>query len=121
MRFNYVTITVKDMDASIRFYQDVIKLPLNRRFMSGSGAEIAFLGNGDTELELITGKVNDKLGVGVSLGFEVESLEDTIALLREKGYETDGVIISPAPDVSFFYGKDPDGYSIQFAIHLVPH
>jgi lactoylglutathione lyase len=115
-----VTLAVKDMDASVRFYQEVVRLPLNKRFFSRPGVELAFLGNSDgTEVELISGMtdVNENVGTGVSLGFEAESLEDTIALIREKGYETDGKIISPAPDISFFYGKDPDGYSIQFAVH----
>jgi len=37
-----------------------------------------------------------------------------IALLREKGYDTDGKIISPSPGVSFFFTKDPDGFTVQF-------
>jgi len=118
MHFNYVTLGVKDMDASIRFYQEIVGLPLKRRFPAGPGVEIAFFGDGDTEVELITGRDAGKPPCDcISLGFEATSLEDTIALLREKGYETDGQIISPAPDVSFFFAKDPDGYSIQFAVH----
>ena len=118
MHFNYVTLTVKDLDASIRFYEDIVGLPLQRRFPSRPGTEIAFLGEGETEIELISGREEDKASCDCFfLGFEAVSLEDTIALLRDKGYETDGQIISPAPDVKFFFAKDPDGYTIQFATH----
>ena len=118
MQFNYVTLSVKDMDASIRFYEEVVGLPLKRRFPSRPGTEIAFLGDGETQVELISGREENQTPCDcVFLGFEAESLEDTIALLREKGYETDGAIISPAPDFSFFFAKDPDGYKIQFGVH----
>ena len=67
-------------------------------------------------MELISRAAHDgtESGKGISLGFESGSLEDTIALLREKGHETDRAIISPNPDVSFFFARDPDGYNIQF-------
>ena len=118
MHFNYVTLSVKDIDASIRFYEEVVGLPLKKRFESRPGIEIAFLGEGETEVELISGREEGQVaGTGIFLGFEAKSLEDTIALLRQKGYETDGNIISPAPDFSFFFAKDPDGYNIQFGVH----
>jgi len=118
MRFNYVTLSVKDMDASIRFYEEIVGLPLKRRFPSRPGTEIAFLGEGETEVELISGREEGQTPNDcVFLGFEAESLEDTINLLRQKGYETDGNIISPAPDFSFFFARDPDGYKIQFGVH----
>ena len=48
MNFCHVTLTVKDLDASVRFYQDVVWLPINKRYPAGPGVEIAFLGGGDT-------------------------------------------------------------------------
>jgi len=116
MKFCHVTLSVKDIEASLRFYQEIIGLDVKRRFAAGPDTEIAFLGNGDTEVELITDAARDgtEPGNDVSLGFMTGSLEDTIALLREKGYETDGAIISPNPHVSFFFARDPDGYNVQF-------
>ena len=114
MKFRHVTLSVKDLEASLRFYQEVVGLELLRRFTSSS--EIAFVGSGDTEVELIARADRDiaEPGKGITLGFETESLDDTIALLREKGYETSGEITSPNPSVSFFFAKDPDGYNVQF-------
>jgi lactoylglutathione lyase len=118
MKFKHVTLSVADLDASLRFYHDIVGLEVQRRFPAGPGREIVFLGSGDTKVELIGGANHDgtELGNGVSMGFATESLEDMIALLRENGYETDGNIISPQPDVQFFFAKDPDGYNIQFIV-----
>ena len=117
LKFCHVTLAVKDMETSLRFYQDVAGLAIKRRFPAGPDMEITFLGNGETEVELICNKANSytgQVGNGVSLGFVTPSLEDTIALLREKGYETDGVIESPSPNVRYFFAYDPDGYRVQF-------
>ena len=116
MEFAHVTLSVKNMEASLKFYQEIAGLEIVRRFAEGSNREIAFLGSGGTKVELISGAAHkgEELGKGISIGFMAVSLEDTIALLRDNGYETDGNIISPDPSVSFFFAKDPDGYNVQF-------
>jgi len=121
MNFCHIILTVKNLDVSIKFYRDIVGLPLKIRQPAGPNAELAFLGNGDTLLELLCAKPSfydeDKeAGNGVALGFVVESLENKLNLLREGGYETDGVITSPAPNMQFLFAKDPDGYNIQFVV-----
>ena len=118
MKFNHVTLSVRDLEASLKFYQEIVGLEITRRFPSGPDTEIIFVGSGDTEVELICHKNADHSAVtpgnGISMGFLSPSIEDTIKLLREKGYETDGVIISPNPKTRFFFAIDPDGYRVQF-------
>ncbi len=54
MSFCWCTVHVKDIDASIKFYEEIVGLKVAQRF--GAGAmEIAFLGSGETKLELIGG------------------------------------------------------------------
>ncbi|MEG3070260.1 MAG: VOC family protein [Candidatus Syntrophopropionicum ammoniitolerans] len=44
MKFCWCTISVNNLEQSIRFYQQIVGLSLNRRFVAGPGVEIAFLG-----------------------------------------------------------------------------
>ena len=119
MKFCHVTLTVQNLEASLKFYEETVGLSLKRRFQAGPDAEIAFVGGGETEVELICGNApvrSDEAGGGISIGFLTDSLEKVIAALRENGYETDGKILSPNPTTHFVYAKDPDGYKIQFML-----
>ena len=120
MKFCWCTITVNNMEESLKFYQEIVGLKLNRRFSAGPNVEIAFLGEGETQVELIcdlhqkpTGKSED-----ISLGFEVESVDQMIAFIKEKGLEVDSGPYQPNPHIKFFYVKDPNGVHIQFVESL---
>ena len=119
MSFCHAVLTLKDLDASIAFYRDIVGLPVKVRQPAGPNGELAFLGEGGTLVELLCSKTpfhneGNEAGNGVALGFEVGgTLEDKMALLREKGYKTDDAITS-LPNVKFFFAKDPDGYNVQF-------
>ena len=119
MKFCHVTLTVKNLDASLEFYQNIVGLPINRRFPSGEG-ELVFLGSEVTQVELVSRgtefyEEGKPLGNGISIGFETDSTENMKALLKDKGYEAFGEFKSPR--VSFFFVKDPDGYNVQFIQH----
>ena len=113
IKFRHVTLSVKDLDESIKFYREVVGLEITERFPAGPGMEIVFLADGDTAVELISGGAEASAGA-VILGFESASLEDTMALLKEKGYQFKEKVISPDPKTRFFFAKDPDGYNVQF-------
>jgi lactoylglutathione lyase len=116
MAFLWTTITVKNMEESLKFYQEIVGLPLGRRFGAGPGMEIAFLGDGETKVELIS---NDKidsvnLGTDISLGFAVKSVEEKITFLEGKGIGIHSGPFSPNPHVKYFFILDPNGLKIQF-------
>ncbi len=119
MKFLWTTIKVTDMEASLKFYQEILGLPLNRRFGSGTDMDIAFLGEGGTEVELIYNKGVEKvnLGTDISMGFQVKALDETMSFVKEKGYAVTGPF-QPNPHVKFFYTTDPNGMKIQFVENM---
>ncbi len=120
MGFCWTTIQVADLEKSIAFYRDVVGLPLVRRFVGGPGVELAFLGDGPTQVELICapGRKTPGRVEGVTLGFEVASLEPRMALTAAHGYPVDKGPFSPNPSMRFFYVRDPDGVEVQFVENL---
>jgi len=118
MKFCWCTITTNDLDASIAFYRNIVGLPLQRRFTAGPDMEIAFLGSGETQIELVQDGSKSAVGSGISLGFEVGSVDAMIAFLSEKGIPILGGPISPNPHVRFFYVQDPSGLKIQFVENM---
>lgn len=120
MKFCWATISVKDMEASLTFYKDIVGLKENRRFKAGPGIEIAFLGEGETQIELKSsaqaGEIN--MGADISLGFEVASVDELMAGLKEKGIAIHSGPFSPSPHNKFFYVLDPNGLKIQFVENM---
>jgi lactoylglutathione lyase len=113
MRFLWCTLYVKDIDASLRFYQDIVGLPVTRRF-SEPGAELAFLGDDETKLEIIQGKLEPHTGEGVSVGFLVDNLEEKMAFVQQRGIKIHSGPFAPSKRTRFFFVSDPDGVLVQF-------
>jgi len=120
MSFCHVTLKVKDLDASIRFYTEVVGLPIDRRYQAGPDNEIAFLGSGETKVELICNKnqPDAMTGNGVSIGFKVEDVPEKLDSLKDTDISVISDIIQPNPHVRFFYVADPDGFRVQFLENL---
>jgi len=120
MKFCWCTITVNDMEDSLKFYHEIVGLSVSRRFTAGPGIEISFLRDGETEIELICDTTHKAPGnvEGISLGFEVDSVEETIKFIKEKGLEVDSGPYQPNPNVKFFFVKDPNGVRIQFVENI---
>ena len=120
MKFCWVTINVKDMEKSMEFYKEVLGLPINRRFNTGTGVEIAFLGDEFTKVELIYNEKCKEIAFGqdISIGFEVESLDDMVADLKNKGITIHSGPYQPNPKMKFLFIQDPDGLKIQLVQNL---
>lgn len=120
MKFCWTTITVNDMEASLKFYEEIVGLPINRRFVSAPGVEIAFLGEGETEIELLCDPNHSALGEikGISIGFVVKSVEEMMVFVESKNILIERGPFQPNPHIKFFYVKDPNGLSIQFVENM---
>ncbi|KWX71490.1 glyoxalase [Paenibacillus jilunlii] len=118
MSLNWITLRVRDLEASLNFYHDILGLPIERRFES-RGKQIVMLGTGaQPKLELIqTIDQTLKPECGVSVGFEVKSLDEAIEYLKSRGIPVLRGPITPNPHLRFFYILDPDGFEVQLAEH----
>ena len=115
MKILHVTIYASDIDASIDFYQKVAGLSVIREKTAGEN-RVVFLSNGTQEfcLELAKGNAEKHFaGENISIGFGCEDLDEQRERLASLGI-TAGPLISPRPDVRFFFISDPDGLQIQF-------
>lgn len=111
---------VNNLEDSIKFYQEIIGLKVDRRYNAGPGVEIAFLGQGETQLELIYNAAIEKVNIGqdISLGFQVESVTDMMEALKKMGVDIHSGPFQPNPHIKFFYVLDPNGLKIQLVENI---
>lgn len=121
MKFCWTTITVINMAESLKFYQEIIGLPLIRLMADGPGPQLAFLGDGETQVELICHPSKPEVNIGsdISLGFVVSSLEETMDFVKSRGIAVQAGPIQPNPFIRFFYVLDPNGLKIQFVENII--
>jgi len=120
MKFCWSTVMVNNLDESLKFYKDIVGLNVNRRFNAGPGVEIAFLGDDETKIELVCNKSIKKVNLGqdISLGFIVDSVDEMMAFIKEKGIDIKSEISQPNPHIKFFYILDPNGLKIQLVENI---
>lgn len=118
MNFGFVTVKVKNMDDSIKFYTEFLGLSQMMRFSPQPGVEIAFLkdelGN---KVELIQNSyepVGSDAKSLVSIGFVVESVDNVLENVRERRVEIVRGPIETPNGQKFVYVKDPNGVEIEF-------
>lgn len=116
MKLAHVTINVRDMEESLKFYEEIVGLPISIRFPTGPNSEIVFLGQGESKIELIKSEedINPTIGGDISIGFPVDNLDETMNFLKEKGIDIDSGPIQPNPNTRFVFVKDPNGLRVQF-------
>jgi lactoylglutathione lyase len=91
MRFSHTSITVRNMDESIRFYTDVLGLEFERRRpIPENHAEIAFVKDPESgaRIELTHWEGTDQFEAGEQLdhfAFEVPDMDASLAAVRAKG------------------------------------
>lgn len=116
MILKWVTLHVRDFEASKRFYTEYLGLPLRQSFSPRPGMSIAFLGQEDeTQLELIL-DANLQLPAvapgAASLGIPSERYASLLETARDTGI----LVGEPAIMGGYlecFFVTDPDGTRIQ--------
>ncbi|GAU76090.1 methylmalonyl-CoA epimerase [Fusibacter sp. 3D3] len=95
LKVDHIGIAVKDLDETIKFYQDVLGLELHgSEVVEEQKVRVAFLPVGDTEVELLESTSEDgpiakfieKNGEGVQhIAFKVDDIEEAIEYMHSKG------------------------------------
>lgn len=111
---------VKNLEESIMFYKEIVGLNVIRRFNAGPGMEIAFIGEGETKIELTCNENLKEVSFGhdISLGFEVNSVDEMMSFVVGKGIDIHSGPFQPNSHTKFFYVLDPNGLKIQFVENI---
>ena len=74
----------------------------------------------ETKIELICTESHHKgnIGENISLGFEVDSVDEMIGFIMAKGLEVHDGPFQPNPHTKFFYVLDPNDLKIQFVENI---
>ncbi len=120
MKFCWTTLTVKNMEESLAFYTGVLGLQVDRRYKAGPDMELAFLGDGETKLELICNEKISEVTIGkdISVGFEVESADKMMGTLKDKGIGIYSGPFQPNEHIKFFFILDPNGLKVQLIEYI---
>lgn len=117
MKFCWVTLPVKNFEESLEFYTEIFKLEVVSK-IEGDGIKMAMLGKeNEPQIELLE-VANIEPSSTMSVGLEVESLDDTIEYLIENHIEIIRGPISPMPSIKFLFINDPNGYEIQLVENM---
>ncbi|MBE0449389.1 MAG: methylmalonyl-CoA epimerase [Clostridia bacterium] len=95
LKIDHIGIAVKNLDESIKFYQDILGLELQgTEVVDDQKVRVAFLPVGDTEIELLESTSEEgpianfieKNGEGVQhIAFKVDNIEEAIEYMLSKG------------------------------------
>ena len=120
MKFTYLVIFVKDMDASLALYRDLLGFEVGFEYSEDDGTQVAFVVEPGkvpmkeaAMLELVTVPAGtDVRPAGYIIGLEVDSMAERAALLEANGYQLCEPY-SPSPGYTNRDFKGPDGEEIS--------
>ena len=115
MKMMHITIQTQNFNEEIKFYQEIIGLSIQHE-MNGMGRHIVFLcdNEGGMPIEIIDRPDAENSGNQfLSMGYKTDDVVKMRETLMKKGYEV-SEMISPMPQIRFFFAKDPAGVTIQF-------
>ena len=115
MNIHHLAIRVKNLEESLKFYQNVAGLQVMERFTEGP-AELAYMADheGASEIELICIPDGETASAsGMFICFGTDDLEAVHKIATEEN-RNPSPIREPSPTAKYFYVYDPDGLSVQF-------
>lgn len=119
MKMAHTCVRVKDLDASLNFYQDAFHFEESRRrdFPEHKFTLVYLtLPNDDYELELTYNYDHEAYNLGDGYGhiaIAVDNLEELHEQQKAAGYEVTDLKGLPGTAPSYYFIIDPDGYKIE--------
>lgn len=105
-------IYVSDINASVKFYQDVLGFNLVRRDDEHNFASFEFNG---VIFMMEQADVPHPRGSGVLFRFIIPDIENYFKLVQERGVKITKSLEKKFYGLTRFYVEDPDGYQLKFA------
>jgi catechol 2,3-dioxygenase-like lactoylglutathione lyase family enzyme len=128
--FDHFTITVTDMERSIKFYRDILGLPVLGKLVKEDGIFVYLkLGTGMIELFEFNNKgkpyqVKELEDIGIQhLGLKVDSVDEVTERLKKEDVK---FVVEPrsVDGVRLAFFKDPDGIFLEIMegeLDLLPY
>jgi|GEM_PF-2096625 len=115
MKFNWVTLHIRDTARSRAFYGELLGMTLAREFTQPGGRQFTFFRSEDgMQVELIEDADGAVECRGLSLGVAVENYDDVLEKARALGIVTSGPTVLGG-HLECFFASDPDGVNVQIA------
>lgn len=116
MNYGFVTVKVKSLEESLRFYTEFLGLRVIAQFPAGPGVSIAFLSDEKgNKIELIENAHEEiKGGSLISIGFIIDNVDKMVELVMEKGIKILRGPVQTPTGAKFIYIEDPNGAEIEF-------
>lgn len=118
MKISWITLKVKNLEASKKFYGELLGMEQSRAFETPDGRQFAFFTDGNgMEIELIGGGPCKVKGMGlqnpqISFGFQTEAYETILETAKKAGLSVNGPTVLGG-NLECFFVEDPDGLSVQ--------
>lgn len=116
-RVAHVNLSIDDVEAAVRFYDDVLGLERAAR-PADAGRAGAWFRLGETELHLSVEDGVDNRGSKRHVAFEVGDLDALRKRLEQAGTPIDDG--NPMAGVRRFFARDPSGNRLEFYVRESP-
>lgn len=110
-KISAITLTVRDMGASVRFYKDILGLKM---LYGGEEASFSSFRTGGADSAILNLELGQAVGDWGRIIFHVSDVDEVWVYLTEKGFNPERPRDAPWGE-RYFHMLDPDGHELSFA------
>jgi len=110
-KISAITLTVRDMGASVRFYKDILGLKM---LYGGEEASFSSFRTGGADSAILNLELGQAVGDWGRIIFHVSDVDEVWGYLTEKGFNPERPRDAPWGE-RYFHMLDPDGHELSFA------